>query len=438
MPITRFMARILAGFSLACLNAHAAPNLADVFELSLRNDAEIAAAEAQWRASQEAAPQALSALLPQLSARATYRPTTQEVGTAQGDNVSSYDNRSASLSLSQVIYDRRAFLALDQADSRVAGAELDWRLAQQNLILRVTQAYTEVLFAQDAVRLAAAKKQAIAEQREQAEHMHRGGVGTVTDIQEAQARHDLAAAEEINARNVQRIKRQALFKLTGQWLDEVAPLAASLSMNAPEPDDPDAWRAEARNQAIEVRLAEKSLEIARNDLEQARSLNLPVLSMVGDSSWQKDTDSGYSKSNLSYIGVQASLPILTGGRIDSVTRETLARMDQAARLRAKASADSELRSAEAFFMLKDSIERSRALTQAVRSSEIALDAAKIGLDVGYRTSVDVLNAQQQVFAARKDLLQQRYNFIIARLQLKAAIGALSQDDIHSMTPWLTP
>jgi outer membrane protein len=413
----------------------AAPGLNEVYDLALQHDPDLAASEAARRAASEAVPQARAALLPQLSASAGLNRTHRELEST-GAFTQNYTNRLGALSLSQVLYDRQAFLALDQADARVAQAELEFARAAQDLALRVIQAYTELLFAEDSLQLAEAKKTAIAAQREQAEQMHRGGVGTVTDIQEAQARFDLAVAEGLEAQNLLRVRRQALFKLTGLWLERVAPLSEDAPLSLPEPNDLDRWRDEARRYALEVRVAEKALEVARFDVERARSNHLPTLKLTGSSQWQSNTDLGYASDNLSSVGVQLAMPLLAGGRISSVTRETLARQDQAAELLRKAMADAELAAAESFHGVNDSVARVSALKQAVKSSEVALDAARIGLDVGYRTSVDVLNAQQQLFAARRDLLQQRYNYIQQRLKLKAAVGALSRTDLETVDQWL--
>jgi len=436
MPLQKtVIARLLAMSLLLSGPALAAPDLAQVYALALNHDPEIAAAEAAWRASQELLPQARAALLPQLSASASVKPTQQHAQTASTDTRTYYTSRVASLTLSQVIYDQHAFLALDQADARVAGAAFEWQVARQDLILRVAQAYLDLLFAQDAVGLAEAKMQAIQAQQRQAEHMYQGGMGTVTDIQEAQARYDLARAEAIDAQNTLRIKRQALFKLTQRWLDEVSPLSATLPMPEPAPNDLAAWRKAALEGALEVLKAEKALESARYDVDMARSQHLPVLTMVGANTVQKTPDNVYQDNNNASIGLQLNMPLLAGGRTLSVTREALARVDQATQALALAGAESAMNATEAFYGVNNSIARSRALEQAVRSSEVALDAARIGLDVGYRTSVDVLNAQQQWFSARKDLLQQRYNFIIARLKLKAAVGGLTDDDIQSIQAW---
>lgn len=434
MPLPRFV--FLAVLGALSPSAWAAPGLVEVFDLASQHDAALAAAEAARRAASEATPQARAALLPQLSASAALNRTHRELETTQSSITQNYTNKLGALSLSQVIYDRQAFLALDQADARVAQAELEFAKARQDLALRVVQAYTDLLFAEDSLRLAEAKKEAIAAQRQQAEHMYKGGIGTVTDIQEAQARYDLAVAEALEAQNLKRVRQQALYRLTGRWLESIAPLTDRPPMPEPEPNDLAHWLEEARRGALEVRVAEKALEVARYDVERARSNHLPTLRLVGSIQWQSNTDLGYASDNPSSVGVQLALPILAGGKINSVTRETQARQDQAAELLRKAILDAELAAAESFHGINDSIARVRALEQAVRSSEVALDAARIGLKVGYRTSVDVLNAQQQLFAARRGLLQQRYNYIQQRLRLKAAVGALGRNEIEAVDQWL--
>ncbi|MGB9670610.1 MAG: TolC family outer membrane protein [Halothiobacillaceae bacterium] len=417
--------------------AWAAPSLVDVFELAAQHDPALAAADAARRAVSEAVPQARAALLPQLSANAAINRTHREIeGINHNTTTQNYTNKLATLSLSQVIYDRQAFVALDQADARVAQAEYEFALALQDLTLRVSQAYSDLLFAADSLKLAESKKEAIAAQKQQAAQMYTEGFGTITDVQEAQARLDLAVAEALEARNLLRTRRQALFKLTGRWIEDVTPLRPDAPMPSPEPNDLDRWLEEARQHALEVKRAEKALEVARLDVERARSNHLPVVRLVGSAQDQSNTDLGYKSDSISYLGVQLSLPLYAGGKVLSVTREALARQEQAAEILRKAAADSESNAVESFHGVNDTIARVRALEQAVRSSEIALDAAQIGLKVGYRTSVDVLNAQQQLFSARRDLLQQRYNHILYLLRLKAAVGSLGPQDIETVDLWL--
>lgn len=405
-------------------------------ELARSNDPQLASARAARQAGQEALPQALSALLPQMGVSAAINRTQRDLDASSREQTQHYTNKQASLSLRQVVYDRQKFVTYDQAEVRVASAELEWLKSEQDLILRVAKAYFNLLFAEDSVSLAEAKKRAITEQKAQAAQMHKGGVGTLTDIQEAQARFDLAVAEELEARNALRNAQQALFKLTHKYFDSLAPLSEPLALEHPEPNVIAPWRDMAREGALEVMLAEKRAEIARLDVERARSQYLPVVEAVASTQWQSNTDLGYDKDHLSLIGIQLSAPLLAGGRIDSVTRETRARWDQAREELRLAQAEAEQRAVEAFHGMNDSIARVQALEQAVRSSEVALDAARIGLEVGYRTSVDVLNAQQQLFAARRDLQQQRYAFILQRLQLKDAVGALNTEDITAVDLWL--
>lgn len=415
--------------------ALAAPGLMDVLSLAREHDAELAAAKAARAAGQEAVPQARAALLPQVNASGSVNRTSREIEAAQLVE-QHYTNKLGALSLRQVLYDRYKFLSLDQAHERVALADLQWAKAEQDVILRVGEAYFNLLFAEDSVRLARAKMSAIKEQKAQAEQMYKGGVGTVTDIQEAQARYDLAVAEELAAQNALRNQRQALFKLTGRYFESVLPLSEQSVLELPQPNVMDPWLEAAREGALEVLIAVKGANVAALEVDRARSQHLPVLEAVASSQWQSNTDLGYDKDRLSVLGVQLSLPLFAGGRVDSVTRETLARYDQALAQTRQAVLESEQRVVESFHGVNDSLARVKALEQAVRSSEVALDAARIGLEVGYRTSVDVLNAQQQLFSARRDLQQQRYAYLIQRLRLKAAVGALKTDDVAFIDQWL--
>ncbi|MEW6445407.1 MAG: TolC family outer membrane protein [Pseudomonadota bacterium] len=416
-------------------SAWSAPGLLEVLNVAREHDSKLAAAEAARRAGQEALPQARAALWPQMGltaginrAHRNLEPSTAQSGT--------YSGSSLALVLRQPLFDRQKWIAVDQAESRVALSELDWLRAEQDLMLRVAEGYTNAVFAEDVVDLARAKIAAIAEQRLQAEHMYKGGIGTVTDIHEAQARYDLAVAEELAAQSHRRNMRQALFTLTGRVFESLAPLNDSVEFSPPQPEVLEAWVDAARNGSLEIQGAELQRQIAQFSVESARSQGYPVLDAVVNAQRLGNTDTGYDKDETYSAGVQLSLPVLTGGRLESVSRQASARLDQAMAEVRLARSESEQRVVEAFHGVVDSGARIRALRQAVRSSEVALDAARIGLQVGYRTGVDVLNAQHQLFTARRDLQQARYAFVMYRFRLAAAVGALGTNDVAVIDNWL--
>ncbi|QTR52602.1 TolC family outer membrane protein [Thiothrix unzii] len=410
--------------------------MSTVYDLALRNDPEFAAAEAAHRAGVEALPQARSVLLPQLGGTIGLNRTRRELETTAGDSLKEYNNKNTTLSLTQIIYDRKAFLALKQAAARVVQVDLEQAIAKQDLALRTAQAYAELSFATASLGLAQAKTLAFAEQQQQAQQMYDAGQATITDVHEARARHALATAEEMEALDTLHIRQQAMYKLTGQSLKEVAMLAEQAPMPAPQPNQLQHWLDKARNSSLEILAAGRNKEVAQYEVKRARSQHLPVLKLVGSGQWQDNTDLGYLRDNPSSVGVQLSVPIFEGGRVNSVTRETLARRDQANALLRGAALDSDIHVIEAFHGMNDSIARTHALEQAVHSGEVALDAAQGGFKAGLRTSLDVLNAHQQVFSARRDLLQARHNYILHRLKLEASCGTLERADLVLVDKWL--
>ena len=430
--------RLWLGTTLLCASAGvvAAPSLSAVYDLALRNDPEFAAAEAAHRAGVEALPQARSVLLPQLGGTIGLNRTRRELTTAAGDSLNEYNNKRATLSLTQIIYDRKAFLALRQAAAKVAQADLEQAVAKQDLALRSAQTYAELSFATASLRLAQAKTRAFAEQQQQAQQMYDAGQAIITDVHEARAQHALATAEEMETLDALHLRQQAMYKLTGQPLKEVAALAEQAPMPPPQPNELKHWLDKARSSSLEILAASRNREVAQYEVKRARSQHLPVLGLVGSGQWQDNTDLGYLKDNPSSIGVQLSVPIFEGGRVNSVTRETLARRDQADALLRGITLDSDIRATEAFHGMNDSIARTKALKQAVHSGEVALDAAQGGFKAGLRTSADVLNAHQQVFAARRDLLQARHNYILHRLKLEASCGTLERADLVLVDKWL--
>lgn len=418
-------------------NSWAAPGLIEVFDLATQYDPEFAGAKAARRAGQEAVPQARAALLPQIQASTSLSHTQRTLETTRSSSEQRYNSKSTTLSLSQVLYDRQAFLTRYQANARVAYANLEESRAWQTLALRTVQAYTELLYAEASVELADAKKAAFAEQFQQAEQQYKGGAGTIIDVQEAQAQQELANAEVLAASSQLRIKQQALYKLTGQAFEQVAPLSGQAPMPPPKPNQLAHWLTEANKNALEIQLASKAFDVSQYDVRRARSEHLPRLKLVGRGQWQENVTVGYTEDNPSSIGVELAIPLFEGGRVNSVTRENVAKRDQAAEQLRAAKLETESQVTEAFHGVNDSIAHAQALKQAVKSAEIALDAAKIGFNVGYRTSVDVLNSHQQVFLAKQELLRERHNYLLQWLNLKATTGLLKREDLKLIDQWLS-
>ncbi|MBM3377883.1 MAG: TolC family outer membrane protein [Betaproteobacteria bacterium] len=343
---------------------------------------------------------------------------------------STIDNRSYSITATQPIFDLAAIRAAQQGFQSAAGAEAGFGVARQEAMLRLVSAYFEVLNSQDALATTLAEKKAIGEQLEAAKRSFEVGTATVTDQQEAQARFDLITASEIRARNTLNIKRQALSILTGQPTPEALPgFKAGVSIPSPMPMVADEWVNQARESGFEVRKAFADAERNRMELTKQVFNNLPTVDVVARRTWAKETPTVSGEFETDYVGLNVTVPIFAGGLNISQIREAAATRDefqhrlQAARLNAEQGAR------EAYLNVVAGLAQITALEAAEKSSRLALESNQLGYQVGVRINIDVLNAQQQLFAAQRDLSKARTDTLLAGLRLKAAVAALNPDDV---------
>lgn len=420
-----------------------AANLMDIYRDALANDASLASARAAYLAGQEKLPQGRALLLPtiNLSANTTwndmdiqYRGASSFPGGQRG-----YNTNGATLSLSQPIYRPQNWAAYEQGKLQNAVAEIQYAAAQQGLMLNVAQAYFDVLLAQDNVALAGTQKKAIQEQLDQAKMSFEVGTATITDTHEAQARFDLAGASEIAALNELEIRQRALEKIIGKLPGPLATLAAELSLQPPEPNDMSKWVEAAEQNNLLVQARRASAEIANQEVERNRGGHHPTLDLVASYSDTGATGSTFGVGNdtkASVIGLQLNLPLYQGGGTTSRVREAVANQEKARQDLTLEVRQSALSTREAYLGVTSGAAQVKALEQALVSSQSSLDSTRLGLEVGVRTNVDVLNAQQQLFSAKRDLYKARYAYLVSRLKLKSAAGTLAEDDLQQVNQWL--
>lgn len=422
--------------ALALLPAWAAAvNLSEVYRLALANDPVYAAAREAYRASQEKLPQARATLLPSLNLLAFARNTDVEVSGASSSNTSNQPY-GYGLSLTQPIYRKQNLENLALARLLVIQAEQQLRLAEQQLLLRVAQAYFDVLLAQDNLTTAQAQKEAFAEQLAQARKAFEVGAATIVDSHEAQARYDLAVAQEIAAANELEIKRRALERLINRDLPRLAALKAPVALPAPNPAAIDAWVHQAEEQSLGVLLSQSALEIARREVERQRGGHYPTLDLTAQYNDTRRTStlpgSGIINQKNGTIGLEFNLPLYQGSGTTARVREAVANLERARFELDNARREAALQARQAYLGVVAGTARAKALEQALVSNEAQLKSTKLGLEVGVRTRVDVLNAEQQRFATLRDLAATRYQVLLAGLQLKAAAGQLSEDDLKAI------
>ncbi|MGE5094623.1 MAG: TolC family outer membrane protein [Betaproteobacteria bacterium] len=421
----------------AALFAAAAPALgADL--LTVYRDAQVSdpvyqSARAQYVATREALPQARSGYLPQVNATGgLFRNFSEREGVADRN----FTTKTFAITLSQPVFRLPNWIAISQAQLQVIQAESVLAAAQQDLALRVAQAYFDVLLAQDNVALSQAQKTAISEQLAQAKRNFEVGTATIVDTLEAQARYDQSSAKEISDQNDLEVKRRALQQLLGRLPDGLTPVRDPLVLAEPTPQDIEQWVKTAGDSSYQVAIARASYDIAQQEIGRQRAGHLPTLDFSGSASHVIDPTSAAPPvstiSNNASVGFTLSIPIFSGGLVQSRVRQAVALRDKASEDLENAQRTVAQSVRSAYLNVTSGIAQVKALEQALVSTQSQLDSTILGRDVGVRTSVDVLNAQQQVFQTRRDLQQARYNYLMNTLRLKSAAGQLDEADIEQV------
>ncbi|MDR0716321.1 MAG: TolC family outer membrane protein [Azoarcus sp.] len=417
--------------------AAGAADLFQVYRDALAHDAGYAAARAQFDADREKVVQGRGALLPTVTASANASRNDDETHSEAGAETSKrYNSNSYALRLNAPLFRRQNWLQYQESALRT---ELAGRLlgaARQTLILRTAQAYFDVLNARDSLEAIVQLRTAAAEQLELARTSFNVGTVTITDVHEAQSRFDLASAQEIAARNTLDVAREALARIIGRTPGELAGLRAGIELSRPQPDDIDAWVDSAEKDNFDVQAQQILREIALRALARERAGHLPTLDLVASYGRSRQPSASVERSNSGTVGVQLDIPLYQGGAVSSRARE-------AAALGLKAEADLEearraaaLTAREAYLGVTSGMAQVRALEAARVSSASALEANRMGYEVGVRINIDVLNAQSQLADTVQRLSRSRYDTLLARLRLEAAVGSLDEDDVRAISALL--
>jgi len=405
-----------------------AANLSDIYRQARKNDAVYASAQAAYKAGLEKLPQGRALLLPSVNLSANARRVDSEAAS----NSSDYTSRSVTLALAQPLYRKQNLEALEQAKLQVQAVEAQLKLAEQDLLLRTVRAYFDVLLAQDNLATAGAQKAAIAEQLALAKKSFEVGAATIVDTHEAQARYDATVAEEIAVRNDLDVKRRTLERLIMAVAPNLATLVEPVTISLPQPNDMDAWVQRARENSLAVAVNQALAEIARREVERQRGGYLPTVDLTASYTDSRNGSvgnvTGVDNQN-AVIGLELGWNLYQGGATGSLVREAVANKERARFDLDNATRQAELDARQSFLGVVSGEARVRALEQAVVSNEAQLKSTKLGLEVGVRTAVDVLNAQQSLFSARRDLASARYAALVSGLTLKAVTGSLTEADL---------
>ena len=416
--------------------AHAA-NLSDVFRDAQAYDAQYAAARAAWQAGQEKAAQGRAGLLPNVNLGGNLRYNNVDSSLTGGD--ADFASNGLSVNAAQPLYRRQNQVLYEQSKGQVKIAGMQFQVAEQDLILRVAQAYFDVLQSQDNIDFINAQKAAITEQLAAAKRNFEVGTATITDTHEAQARYDLAVAQEIAEQNNLNIRLRTLEKLVGKPAGALDALIEPAQLKA-ESGNIDDWAARAADSNLQAEIQRIAKIIADQEVERNRAGHYPTLDAVAGYTINNNQNFGTLQvdTRAASIGVQLNLPIYQGGLVNSRVREAVANQEKARQDLEAAARDASLQARQAWLNVSSGAARVKALEQALTSTQAQLDSTKLGLQVGVRTSLDVLNAEQQVLSARRDLAGARYAYLLAGLSLKAAVGSLNPADLAEIDQHLKP
>ncbi len=404
-----------------------AADLIDIYRAARNQDAVFASARAAQQAGTEKLTQGRALLLPSvnLTANTTYNDVSAPYGAIK------YNSHGYGVSVMQPLFREQNWAAYNEAEWQVALSDAQFKLAEQDLILRSAQAYFDVLIAQDSVQLAAAQKTAISQQLAQAKRNFEVGTATITDTHEAQARYDLIVAQELGAANNLEVKRRTLQQLINGDAKELSALGPAFKLESPDPADVQQWVADAQHGNFQVAFAQAAYQLAEQEVARNRGGHLPTLDMVGN--YAKNTGCTFTfcgDTRNTSVGLQLNLPLFQGGATQSRWREAEANREKANQDMESTRRNVELQTRQAYLGVVNGLAQVQALQQALKSSESLLEASKLGQEVGVRTSLDVLNAQQQMYGTRRDLYQAQYNYLVSQLRLKAATGNLTEADLE--------
>jgi outer membrane protein len=431
-PLLRILIAAMLGSGAAQV---AAADLIAIYRQALLSDPAFASARAAYLAGQEKIPQAKASLLPQLSANANATYTNADISYSRPIFTSGqrdFATGSFGVQLTQALYRPQNTQTFEQSKLQALVTEIQLTAAGQDLIARTSQAYFDVLLAQANIEFIRAQKTAIGEQLAQAKRNFVVGTATITDTNDAQARFDLVTAQEVGAVNDLEVKNRALAAIIGMYPGPLAGITWPLTLTPPSPADMNAWVEQAMASSLQVEIQKTQVEIAGREIQKARLGHAPTLDAVANFSAIKANSSlqGIGSSlTQGTAGLQFNVPIYSGGIVDSRVREAIDLKTKSLQDLEFARRQSTLAAQQSYLGVTSGLAQVRALEQALRSSEVSLESTKLGRDVGVRTQVDVLNAQQQVANARKDLANSLYTTILAQLKLKQAVGRLTVEDL---------
>jgi outer membrane protein len=429
----------LAAALAAALTAPAAgaQSLLELYGSARAFDATWQSARSQYEANLARAEQARAGILPSANLSSTISRSAFEINNPPVDR--GFGTQTASIAASQPLYRPANWATYQQGKLQAELAQAQLNAAAQDLIVRVSQAYFDVLAAQDTLAFVKAQKTAVGEQLASAKRNFEVGTSTITDTREAQARYDLVIAQEIAAENDLRVKKLALDSVVGRpdVMPDPLPVTAA-SAAGPQPGDVNVWVQQGEENSPTIQQARTAVEIAQLETEKARAGHKPTLDLTASYNITRNpngttTAVGSTRSNVGTVGLSFNLPLFAGFATQNRVRETLS-LEEKARADLEAARRSVAQAVRtAFYGVVSGQGQVTALQAAEASSQSALEANRLGYQVGVRINIDVLNSQSQLFQTKRDLAQARYNVLLGRLKLRQANGTLLPEDLARLS-----
>lgn len=452
LPLTRIAALTVSACALAWAPHAHAESLLDLFEQAKAFDAGYLASKAQAEAVTYQAEQSYALQRPMVNLKGNFgrqylnadsaAPNTDPalVGALSlGENVGT-TSRSLAVQAKQSLYNGVKNATVSQAEQSVVAAQADMEAAEDDLMVRLTQAYFDVLSAQDLLVTTQTNKKAFAEQLAAAKRSFEVGNSTITDTREAQARFDLVAAQELAFQNELQVKHMALDQLVGRENVATSPLKTPVDLSALQPVNMEDWVSLSINSPT-VRKAQVGLTVAQLALDKARAEHMPTVDFLASVAQQKVTSSSITATSIngltSSIGVEVNVPLFAGYSTQNKIKEALSLKDKSELDLENAKRSLSLSTRQAFFGVRSGMAQVNALEAAESSAKLALEATQLGYRVGVRVNKDVLDAQTALSSTQKDLYKARYDVLVTNMKLRQAAGSLDEKDLQVLDGLLT-
>ena len=416
-------------------------DLVEVYNIAVKNDPKLLASEVKHKAIMQEYPIARSYLLPNLKFSAKSQRTRESIdGSVYGRSSSTtqFTTDEYSINLKQPLYRRDLFSLLEKSEYQIAKSLAERDSARQDLIIRVAEAYFDILDSLDNINYVKSEKAAIKSQLNESKKRLEVGLIAITDYAEAQASYDLSETQYIEAKNLSDISKESLYVLTGKQFKKFSSLDKNIKAKDPDPNNIKAWEDFAIKQNLDLVAYKRAQDIATTNIKYERSKHFPTLDIYGT---VKETDkgggsSGAFESNNDYIGIELNIPIFIGGNTYFNSKKA-SYLEEQARYDVLQKKREVIRDArKSFLNLKSSISKVNASKKALESNELSVEYNQAGFEVGTRSTTDVLLALKDLYKAKKNFSKSKYEYLLSKLRLKQSIGTLSIDDIKVVNSWL--